>query len=195
MDHPDGAYVLGGVLIGEDEVYLVGLADLEDCFGEKGFLGVVCVVDLLGALVDGELLQRGSVFLDVLHEFAKSKLVEVALEGDGDGIGAADCTGGKGFFQFQGHYFIDLILNEVALHLLLLSPQVLQHLDDLDSTHDGVGAGNGGYDVAGHILHLVEGLLLNAEAEHTQVGCAGDEVDDVVVVLLEYHCSLLPFHC
>jgi hypothetical protein len=67
VDHPDGAYVLGGGFVGEDEVYLVGLADLEEGLGEEDLLGVVAVVDLLRALVDRELLQRGAMLLDVLH--------------------------------------------------------------------------------------------------------------------------------
>jgi hypothetical protein len=34
VDHPDGADILGGVFVGEDEIDLVGLADLEEGFGE-----------------------------------------------------------------------------------------------------------------------------------------------------------------
>ena len=84
-----------------------------------------------------------------------------------------------------------LVLDEVRSHLLLSSSQILDHLCDFDTANNGVCACDCWNDVAGHVLDLIKGLLLNAEAVHTQIGCTTYEVNDVIVVFLEYYGSVL----
>lgn len=115
----------------------------------------------------------------------KCELVEIALEGDWDGFWAADRASSKRFLEFDSHYLVFLVLDEVALHFLLGVSQVFDHLDDFNSTNDGVGAGDSWDDVACHVLDFVERLLLNAEAMHSEIGGAADEMDDIIVVFLE----------
>lgn len=78
-----------------------------------------------------------------------------------------------------------MVLDEVALHFLLSVPQVFDHLDDFYAADYGVGAGDCWDDVACHVLDFVERLLLDVEAMHPEVGCAADEMDDIVIVFLE----------
>ena len=47
MDHPNGADVLGGLFVGENQVDFVGITQLEDGFGEKGLFRVISCVYFL----------------------------------------------------------------------------------------------------------------------------------------------------
>ena len=137
-------------------------------------------------MVDGELDKSWTLLLDEADEISQGYFVEIALNGDGDGIRAADGTGFKRFLQFQGKYFAVLVLDEVGLHYFLPPPQMFQQLDDLDSADDGVGAGDGGHNISCHIFDLVERLEVDRETVHSQVGGRADKVDHVIVVFLEY---------
>lgn len=54
-----------------------------------------------------------------------------------------------------------LVLNVVTLQTFLPSGHKFDHLDDLQTADNRVGAGNGRDNVACHVLHLVERLLLD----------------------------------
>lgn len=82
-----------------------------------------------------------------------------------------------------------MILNEVAFHFVLPPPQIFHHFNDLNPADDRVCAGNGRDDVSSHVFDFVEGLLLDAEAGHSEVGSCTDEVYDIVIVFLEDNCS------
>lgn len=96
----------------------------------------------------------------------KSKRVEVAFESNRDGFRATDSATRKRLFQFDCHNLVFLVLDKVALHFLLCISQIFDHLDYLNATNDGVGAGDSGDDVACHVLYFVERLLLDVEAMH-----------------------------
>lgn len=105
--------------------------------------------------------------LNKTNQILKSVLVEVTFKSNWNSLVAAHPTIRQRFLQFHCHYLIMLILNEIAAHSILLSSQIFQHLNDLNPTDNRVSTGNGWHYVACHILHLVERLLLNTEAEHT----------------------------
>ena len=144
-------------------------------------------------MVDRVLSQTRTTLLDKPHQMRQPIAIEVALHSNRNGVAAAHCAARKRFLQLQRVQFALLVLHEVAPQLLLLVAQLLQHFDELQGADDGVGARNGGDDVAGHIFNLVETLLLDAEAVHAQVGGSGDEVHNFVIVLLEHHTSVHPF--
>lgn len=104
--------------------------------------------------------------MDVGDQILKSEFVEIALKSDRDGLWAADSASSKRLFQFDGHYLILLVLDEVALHFLLCISQIFYHLNYLNATNDGVSAGDCGNDIASHVLYFVERLLLDVEAMH-----------------------------
>ena len=109
-------------------------------------------------MVDGELRQSWTLLLDEVDEILQGYFVEIAFNGDRDSIRAADCTGFKRFIQFYGEYFVMLVLDEVGFHNLLLLPQMFQQLYDLNSTDDGIGAGNGRHNISCHIFDFIERL-------------------------------------
>jgi hypothetical protein len=84
-----------------------------------------------------------------------------------------------------------LILNEVTFHFLLIAPQVFDHLYDFNPTNNRISTGDGGNYVAGHVFDLIEGLLVDVEAEHAHIGSTGNEMDDIVIVFLKQHATLL----
>lgn len=62
-----------------------------------------------------------------------------------------------------------LILDVVTFELLFTEGQKFNHFNYLQTTDDGVSAGDSGHYVASHILYLIERLLLNRKARHSEI--------------------------
>jgi hypothetical protein len=87
--------------------------------------------------------------------------------------------------HFQRNNLIGLILHKIAPHPVLPVHDQLNHLHNLNPTNNTIGTGNGGHNIASHILHLIKRLRFDIEAVHAKVGGTGDEMDYGVVVFLE----------
>ena len=75
-----------------------------------------------------------------------------------------------------------LILHVIELNFLGVGKIEFEHLDNLQPTNNRISAGDCRDDIACHVLNLVERLLLDAEAFHSEIGHTGDKVDDIVVI-------------
>lgn len=71
------------------------------------------------------------------------------------------------FLYAQCTNFIALILNIITAQFISVLRQKFDHLSDLQSTDNWVCAGYCRNNVTGHVLDLVEWLLLNWEAIHS----------------------------
>jgi hypothetical protein len=71
-----------------------------------------------------------------------------------------------------------LILDVVTFKLFFTEGQKFNHFNNLQATDDGVGAGDSGHNVASHVLYLIERLLLNRKARHSEISQRRYKMDD-----------------
>lgn len=71
-----------------------------------------------------------------------------------------------------------LILNVVTFKLFFTEGQKFNHLNNLQTANDGVGAGDSGHYVASHVLYLIERLFLNRKARHSEISQWRYKMDD-----------------